>query len=64
MITKKEFLEKFSDKQKLDIANEYLAIFFDSYIDDSNWRIRMAKSENNIQALHDSILNIATQRIK
>jgi hypothetical protein len=64
MMTKKEFLERFSDKQKIDIANEYLCIFYDSYLSDGNYLLRAMESESNTQKLEDSILNIATQRIK
>ena len=64
MMTKKEFLERFSDKQKIDIANEYLGILYDSHLSDGNNLLRAMESESNTQKLEDSILNIATQRIK
>lgn len=63
-ITKEEFINRFNDKQKIEIAEKYLEVYYDSYITDSNYiqQVQKIKSSLTLQKLTTPITDITNQK--
>ena len=63
-ITKEEFINRFNDKQKIEIAEKYLEVYYDSYITDSNYiqQVQKIKSSLTLKKLTTPITDITNQK--